>query len=186
MILAMIGSARDTFFRAIVMGSVLGLVVWGAIRYTTIPQQMLQRVTQWSQQAANKLGDKHQADPQQTTPLRPDLAGHTQLPGTPNTHLNPPTQQLSPGVATGISAGAARDTIERRLRELGAVYCLLETYGRHAPRYRYHCQISPTGDPQLARSFEANSSSPDGAMHEVLLQVEGYRAQAAVTKPRYR
>lgn len=200
MIPTMHGSGGDTFFRAVVMGAVLGFVVWAACRYTTIPQQLLQRAIEWHERASAH-GGQHTAEivgvPQ---PMRGQQAVAVSAP------VDPRTGQLATFYnATPIAANPqpsypnqpasyipqpppdpGRDAIEQRLRELGAVYSLLETWGRDAPRYRFHCRVAMAGNAQITRSFERNGKSPHDAMLQVLRAIEAFRAQAGFADPNMR
>jgi hypothetical protein len=68
--------------------------------------------------------------------------------------------------------------MERRLRELGATYYLLETWGSSGDRYRFFCKmaISGTADYNRNRIFQATAGDPLHAMQDVLEQVEQWRA----------
>jgi hypothetical protein len=74
-----------------------------------------------------------------------------------------------------------RAQIERRLQALGAVYTLLEMWGRDERRYRFHCQVAFAGGADATRSFEANGTSPLQAMRRVLQDVEAWRAHTSFT-----
>jgi len=67
--------------------------------------------------------------------------------------------------------------IERRLRELGATYYLLETWGTQGDRYRFLCHMAIAGNTDDGRNriFQAADSDPLGAMQNVLQQVEDWR-----------
>ncbi len=84
-----------------------------------------------------------------------------------------------PGEPTATASPDARQRIEQRLEALGAVYSLLEMWGRAQRRYRYHCQVSFAGGAYVTRSFEANGRSPLEAMQRVLGEVEAWRAEAS-------
>jgi hypothetical protein len=62
--------------------------------------------------------------------------------------------------------------MERRLRELGATYYLLETWGND---YRCHCKMAIANDPTHTRQFEATDTDPLRAMGRVVEQVEAWR-----------
>jgi hypothetical protein len=85
------------------------------------------------------------------------------------------------------AANAARDpraasegfhAIERRLRELGATYYLLETWGNAGQMYRFHCKVAMENNPKQTRQFDGTDVEPLRAMRKVLDQVEQYRAGA--------
>jgi hypothetical protein len=63
-----------------------------------------------------------------------------------------------------------------RLRELGAVYYLLETWGNDAQRFRFHCKMAVAGNPDYTRHFEAIDREAIQAMGKVLAEVESWRA----------
>lgn len=67
--------------------------------------------------------------------------------------------------------------LERRLRELGASYYRLESWGAAGEMYRFQCWMSLQGDPGANRYFEAKNTDPLQSMSEVLQQVEAWRAQ---------
>ncbi len=67
---------------------------------------------------------------------------------------------------------------EQRLRELGATYYLLEAWGPSPQQYRFICHMPLAGSAKnsATRIFEATATSPLDAMHEVLTQIEHWRA----------
>ena len=185
-------SPVDTFCRAIVMGALLGAAGWTMVQYTTLPQQALQHIIVWSKKASEQLNQ----NPAQIAPqivgnntVSPRKPPSVQPPVTTPPQASPraariafPEQQaaylkpLEPSVQarqTKISCAA----IEQRLRELGAVYSLLEMWNHDNSLYRYHCRIAMAGNPRITRSFEANGNSPETAMEQVLQKVESFQVQ---------
>jgi hypothetical protein len=65
-------------------------------------------------------------------------------------------------------------TIQDRLRELGATYYLLESWGNQQQMYRFYCRMAIGGNPNYTHYFEAMESDPLQAMHQVLRQVESW------------
>lgn len=63
-----------------------------------------------------------------------------------------------------------------RLRELGAVYYLLETWGSDGQRFRFHCKMAIGGNPTHTRHFEAIDRDALQSMARVLAEVEAWRA----------
>lgn len=63
----------------------------------------------------------------------------------------------------------------QRLRDLGATYYLLETWGRNGELYRFHCKMAVAGSQSYTRHFEATSADAAQAMRMVLEQVEAWR-----------
>ena len=88
---------------------------------------------------------------------------------------NPAASQTA---GTGTSCTAEFRRIEQRLRELGATYYLLETWGRTGDRYRFLCRMALTGNSNYGadRIFLATDSDPLRAMENVLQQAEQWRA----------
>lgn len=94
-----------------------------------------------------------------------------------------PAPMQIPGTGAGAHpapaaapAGETSQTLERRLRELGATYYLLEYLGTNSQHYRFYCKMSIAGNPNLTRPFEATDSDPVQAMRHVLDQVQKWRA----------
>jgi hypothetical protein len=67
--------------------------------------------------------------------------------------------------------------MEQRLKELGATYYLLETWGSNGDRYRFYCQVALAGNTDYGhnRVFQATDADPLQAMKSVLDQVELWR-----------
>ena len=65
--------------------------------------------------------------------------------------------------------------IQTRLRELGATYYLLESWGSDGQYFRFHCRMSVGGSQGYARHFEATESDALQAMARVLEEVESWR-----------
>jgi len=64
--------------------------------------------------------------------------------------------------------------IQQRLRQLGAIHYVLESWGRDG-NYRFSCRIAIEGNPGYTRYFEATNRDGLSAMNRVLQQVEAYR-----------
>lgn len=82
-----------------------------------------------------------------------------------------------PSVGSDGASGAGFRGIEARLRELGASYYLLESWGSETLRYRFHCRMAIGGNSAYARQFESISDDPLQAMNDVLRQVEAWCAR---------
>jgi hypothetical protein len=97
---------------------------------------------------------------------------------------NPPV--APPGEPAGAAAGrpAPRPlepsdrftAMERKLREYGATYYLLETWGNDGDLYRFHCRMAISNNPNYTRQFEATDRDSLKAMAQVLERVEAWRA----------
>lgn len=112
-------------------------------------------------------------------------AGVAATPG----YLNRPDPGISPVVALngqmvvqGQSDDAREDgtlglaAMERRLRELGATYYVLEKWGEGAELYRFECHVAIATDADHNRYFDATAERPDSAVDAVLRQVERWRS----------
>jgi hypothetical protein len=66
--------------------------------------------------------------------------------------------------------------MERKLREHGATYYLLETWGNDGELYRFHCRMAISNNPNYTRQFEATDHDALKAMSQVLERVEAWRA----------
>ena len=113
-------------------------------------------------------------------PSRPDVPGAAVGPGATMTPAAP-TQLAGPGdsrprvqMADGQFA-----SIEGRLRQLGATYYMLESWGDQEQLYRFYCRVAVGGNANYTRYFEATHFEPLAAMTEVLNQVETWRAASA-------
>jgi len=73
------------------------------------------------------------------------------------------------------SSGDPYQMIQDRLRELGATYYLLESWGTGQQMYRFYCKMAVGGNADYTRYFEASHADPLQAMHDVLAQVELWR-----------
>lgn len=69
--------------------------------------------------------------------------------------------------------------MERRLREYGATYYLLETWGNAGELYRFHCRMAVANNGSYSRHFEATDRDALKAMSDVLAQVEAWRSGPA-------
>lgn len=65
--------------------------------------------------------------------------------------------------------------MERKLREYGATYYLLETWGNEGELYRFHCKMAIGNNPNYTRHFEATDRDALRAMAQVLEKVEWWR-----------
>jgi hypothetical protein len=88
------------------------------------------------------------------------------------------SQAGDPQASAGSDCTAQFRGMEKRLRELGATYYLLETWGSSGDRYRFFCKMSLAGDADYNRNriFQATAADPLRAMQDVLAQVEQWRA----------
>ena len=95
--------------------------------------------------------------------------------------------QSSPGVfpppqSSGVmSSPQPRQMVDRftyiqtRLRELGATYYLLESWGADGQYFRFHCRMALGSGQGYARHFEATEADALQAMARVLEEVESWR-----------
>jgi hypothetical protein len=101
-----------------------------------------------------------------------------EVPGSP-----PRSDNFAPPGAMPAGTSASQTDrftwMERRLREYGATYYLLETWAGGGERYRFFCQMALANNPSHTRNFEATDSDPLRAMGRVVEQVEAWRTGAA-------
>ena len=83
---------------------------------------------------------------------------------------------VAPSDRVPVPTGDQLAHLERRLRELGATYYLLETWGTHGQYYRFQARMAVGGQADRVRHFEATHSDPQQAMAKVLEQVDSWRA----------
>jgi hypothetical protein len=105
----------------------------------------------------------------QPTPTRPGM----QTPG-----------QVSPSATNMPTVGDAATTdpftwMQRRLRELGAIYYKLENGGPKGEMFRFQCQMAVPGSPNGVQPFEAIEGDPLKAMQRVVQQVETWHSKLA-------
>ncbi len=110
-------------------------------------------------------------------------------PGQPNARLQPPPADPSWGnlpmepCGLPVAATELRD-IQERLRELGATYYLLESWGSDQQLYRFYCKVAVGGNADYTHWFEAIHADPLQAMRQVLRRVETWRGGVSMTAGR--
>ena len=89
----------------------------------------------------------------------------------------PPSTNTAGENATGAAPSAADPfhSVPDRLRQLGATYYLLESWGNNRQIFRFYCKMAVGGNADYTRYFEATHSDPLQAMLQVLRQVEKWR-----------
>jgi hypothetical protein len=90
-----------------------------------------------------------------------------------------PTGRESTGASPSPSGPMSPDDqftrIHQRLRELGATYYLLESWGDQKHEFRFYCKMSIGGNPHVTQPFWYIDTDPLKAMTQVLQQVEDWR-----------
>jgi hypothetical protein len=83
-----------------------------------------------------------------------------------------------------IPSGAATpfSQIQDRLKQLGATYYLLETWGNQQQLFRFYCKMAVGGNANYTHCFEYIGADPLQAMSEVLKQVENWRNGGSVVR----
>jgi hypothetical protein len=91
---------------------------------------------------------------------------------------SPPHEPAPPAADAASPLGQPErfTQMERKLREYGATYYLLETWGNDGQSYRFHCRIAVSNDARLSRHFEASNRDALEAMSEVVQRVAAWRA----------
>ncbi len=85
-----------------------------------------------------------------------------------------PDSQQGLGFSAEPVADGPFERIERRLRELGATYYRLETWGSDGRSYRFYCQMGPATATSRPPTFEAIDHRSLGAMQRVLADIEAW------------
>lgn len=139
------------------------------------------------------------ATARESAPLAQIVVNPTRMPESAATSTQPPAPAPSDVVPVGYqtsaptelaaipqSSGNAGDaslltadqfrSIPERLRQLGATYYLLESWGSDQQMYRFYCKMAVGGCADYTRYFEASHSDPLHAMQQVLQQVEAWRS----------
>lgn len=88
------------------------------------------------------------------------------------------TGRSAPRTAPAVLAEGADPYkyIQDRLRQLGATYYLLESWGDSSRQYRFYCRMAIGGNPKYTRQFWSIDADPLQAMANVLEQVETWRS----------
>ena len=89
-------------------------------------------------------------------------------------------QGYTDDVRVPANAEAGLATMERRLRELGATYYVLEKWGDEGDLYRFECHVAISADADHNRYFEATAERPHSAVDTVLRQVELWRSDRSL------
>jgi len=83
---------------------------------------------------------------------------------------------ILPAGGAGLNGGDRFTLMQSRLKELGATYTLLESWGSKGDLYRFYCKLAIGGNVNYTRYFEATDPDSFSAMAKVLQQVEAWRA----------
>ena len=108
--------------------------------------------------------------------------GYSQ-PTSPQTSV-PPSPLATPGapVPGALAAGAQSQSdhfsaMERRLRQYGATYYRLESWGNDPGLYRFYCRMAVGNSANVTQNFEATDKDALQAMTRVMSQVEDWRTR---------
>jgi hypothetical protein len=82
----------------------------------------------------------------------------------------------TPPAPRPLDTGDRFTAMERKLRQYGATYYLLETWGNEGQLYRFHCRMAISNNPNYTRQFEATDRDALRAMSQVVERVEAWRA----------
>jgi hypothetical protein len=87
-----------------------------------------------------------------------------------------PAQHVAPDGPAAATSPERFTALTRRLREHGATYYRLETWGKQDELFRFHCEIAAGNNPAAGQRFEAADGDPLLAISRVVEQVESWRA----------
>ncbi len=68
--------------------------------------------------------------------------------------------------------------IQERLRDLGATYYRLESWGEGGEFFHFQCRVAVDGHTNFTRHFEATGDDPLNAMDAVLREIEGWKERS--------
>jgi len=140
--------------------------LWGSSLPTIVSSLLEGR---WPQTVASNRQSRLPIEVAQFEPMAPAAtAVKFQSPAEPALLRNDPSQ--------AVTASDRFAQIQGRLRQLGATYCLLESWGNQPDYYRFFCKMAVAGNPNFVRPFQATHSDPLQAMADVVQQVEAWRA----------
>lgn len=89
----------------------------------------------------------------------------------------PGPQERRATTAESLQTSSEAVHVQRRLREMGAAYYALETWGAEGRLFRFHARMSTADAGGGLRHFEAVDADPLRAMTDVLGQVETWQAR---------
>jgi hypothetical protein len=92
-----------------------------------------------------------------------------------------PVNYQTPADASSLSGGQFSQ-VQDRLKQLGATYFLLETWGNQQQLYRFYCKMAVGGNTNYTHCFEQIGPDPLQTMSEVLKQVEAWRNGGSVVQ----
>jgi hypothetical protein len=196
-------SSLAVVFRALVMLAFLVLVPLAAVFGSAFPRVVRQWlvdpiVAHLDQRPSAAAPAEHPAPvasmrgPQIVTPEPVEARDHGQPVGAvrpasaalaSEAWPSPATRTAAPAAPAplGLAVPAGNDrftSIERRLREAGAMHYALETWGTDGALYRFHCRMALGPEARHTRQFEAVDVDALQAMTRVLEQVESWRSGA--------
>ncbi len=142
-----------------------------------------------SASTAATAGEAPRFTPNRSTggPLAGEAAAAGQ-PGRPNAGFRPHPDDASSGnlvLDPGLPVAATElRGVQERLRELGATYYLLESWGSDQRLFRFYCKVAVGGNADYTHWFEAIHADPLQAMQQVLRRVEAWRGGVSMTAQR--
>jgi hypothetical protein len=108
-------------------------------------------------------------------PPRPAVAA----PPPPPLCLAPEGELARRGLPAAAATGSRDEQFkgcQDRLRQQGATYFLLESWGSQQQLFRFYCKMAIGGNPNCTRHFEATDADPLRAMAVVVEQVDAWRS----------
>jgi hypothetical protein len=181
-------SSANTAFRAIVMLAFIVTIPLVAINGSSLPEKAKNLVEKYWPIVASVVGKSVDSQP---NPLPAQASGGNAIRVTQQASSVIPAAYQSvvdpgvniPGNSSQLNNNMAQAdanpfmALQDRLRQLGATYYLLETWGNQKQFYRFYCQMAVGGNAGYTHYFEAINSNPLEAMADVLRQVEAWRGR---------
>jgi hypothetical protein len=181
-------SSANTAFRAIVMLAFIVTIPLVAINGSSLPEKAKNLVEKYWPIVASVVGKSVDSQP---NPLPAQASGGNAEHVKQQTSCVIPAAYQSvvdpgvniPGNNSQLNNNFAQAdanpfmALQDRLRQLGATYYLLETWGNQKQFYRFYCQMAVGGNAGYTHYFEAINANPLEAMADVLRQIEAWRGR---------
>lgn len=187
-----------SMIRALIMLAILGGGAYLACEHTPILEIAREKFSEWQnrqsepewgggeapsfQAGGNSPLQPITGDAQPWAPVNPraaaeDQSPSSQYPGRQVGYVEANTLGADTSGAANSSGGDSEYlSIERRLRQMGVVYSMLESNGRDGGRFRFLCRVALPGSSTKYQKFEATGSDPVEAMRQVIGKVEQWRS----------
>ena len=188
-----------SMFRALIMLAILGGGAYLALEHTPVLEIAREKFSEWQNRqsehdwgggSAPAFATSGDATPGQSaaggTPNWPPVSPKATTSSQPTPQPQAATKQypeqyagFESSVESSVTPPIAESeysTLERRLRQMGVNYSMLESDGNDGGRFRFLCRVALPGGSTKYQKFEAVGSQPIDAMRQVVAKVERWRS----------